>query len=295
VSPRLGRFRSAAGRAVHQRWYRAAMALLPPPDRTADTTTSYGTVRTYAWSGPDGADASPVLLLPGRSAGAPMWAANLPEFRTTHRVLAVDALGDAGLSVQTAPLRTPDDQARWIDEVVTSVAPEGVHVVGHSFGGATAAQYASRCPGHVRSLVLLEPVFTFAWPPLSLFGWSALGSLPLIPQSWRESALGRIGGTDFASARDDPAAQVIAAGTRHFAAALPLPRVLSSADAERLTMPVYVAVGDRDSLSGGGAGAARARRLLPHATVQVWPGTTHSLPMQVPHELAAALRSFWGR
>ena len=73
---------------------------------TWDLSTSYGTVRIYEWSDPADADSTPILLLPGRLAGAPMWAANLPEFLATHRVLAVDALGDAGLSVQTSPMTT---------------------------------------------------------------------------------------------------------------------------------------------------------------------------------------------
>lgn len=32
---------------------------------------------------------------------------------------------------------------------------------------------------------------------------------------------------------------------------------------------------------------------LPHGTVEVWPGTTHSLPMQIPQELGPRLEAFW--
>ena len=57
-------------------------------------------------------------------------------------------------------------------------------------------------------------------------------------------------------------------------------------------MPTYVAIADRDSLAGGGAAADRARR-LPDGTVEVWPDTTHSLPMQVKDKLDSRLKGFW--
>ena len=53
-------------------------------------------------------------------------------------------------------------------------------------------------------------------------------------------------------------------------------------------MPTYVAIADRDSLAGGGAAADQARR-LPDGTVDVWPDTTHSLPMQAKDKLDAEL------
>ena len=75
-----------------------------------------------------------------------MWADNLAAFSSRHRVMAFDALGDAGLSVQAAPLADMADQAAWIHQVLARQAPRGAHIVGHSFGGATAAAYADHYP-----------------------------------------------------------------------------------------------------------------------------------------------------
>jgi pimeloyl-ACP methyl ester carboxylesterase len=58
-------------------------------------------------------------------------------------------------------------------------------------------------------------------------------------------------------------------------------------------MPVYVVLGGEDSLAGGAAAADAARTHVPHATVRIWPGTTHSLPMQVPDALGHELLAFW--
>jgi len=55
-----------------------------------------------------------------------------------------------------------EDQAVWIHDVLAQLAPDGPHIVGYSFGGATATVYAREYPEDVRSLAVLEPVFTFS-------------------------------------------------------------------------------------------------------------------------------------
>ena len=143
----VGQFRSVAGRNEYVTHYQEAMRRFPtPPDMTADIDTDFGAVRVYEWHTPETKDSMPVVLIPGRSSGAPMWADNLAAFSSRHRVMAFDALGDAGLSVQAAPLADMADQAAWIHQVLARQAPRGAHIVGHSFGGATAAAYADHYP-----------------------------------------------------------------------------------------------------------------------------------------------------
>ena len=101
----VGQFRSVAGRNEYVTHYWEAMRRFPtPPSVTADVDTDFGVVRVYEWYTPETRDSMPVVLIPGRSSGAPMWADNLAAFSSRHRVIAFDALGDAGLSVQAAPL-----------------------------------------------------------------------------------------------------------------------------------------------------------------------------------------------
>ena len=266
------------------------MSLLPAPTATHDVETDFGTVRGYEWSSPQVTETVPVVLVPGRASGVPMWSANLPGFAEDHRVIAFDALGDAGLSAQSAPLGSFEHQALWMEQVLGELAPSGAHLVGHSFGGATAATCAHRFPDRLVSLSLLEPVLTFVYPPARLFGWAMLSSLPGLPDRVRNHALGRVGGVEYDP--NDDMAKMIAAGSKHFAASLPQPAPLNDEELQRLIMPTYVAIADHDSLAGGDAAADRAR-LLPRGTVEVWSDTTHSLPMQAKDELAARLKSFW--
>jgi pimeloyl-ACP methyl ester carboxylesterase len=288
--PGVGHFRSVEGRAAYVEAYERGMSLLPPPTATYDVVTDLGTVHAYEWSPPARPETVPVILVPGRASGVPMWSENLPGFLEDHRVIAFDALGDAGLSVQSAPMESFGDQALWMAQVLAELAPSGAHLVGHSFGGATAATYAHRFPDRVVSLTLLEPVFTFAYPPARLMGWAMLSSLPGISDRVRNAALGKVGGVEYDP--NDDMAKMIATGSEHFSASLPQPAPLDDEQLQKLTMPTYVAIADRDSLAGGGAAVDRARR-LPNGTVDMWPDTTHSLPMQAKEKLDSRLKSFW--
>jgi pimeloyl-ACP methyl ester carboxylesterase len=288
--PGVGHFRSLEGRAAYVDAYGRGMSALPSPTATHDVVTDLGTVHAYEWSPPEQTYTVPVVLIPGRTSGVPMWSENLPGFLKDHRVIAFDALGDAGLSVQGSPMESLEDQALWIEQVLAELAPSGAHLVGHSFGGATAATYAQRSPDRVVSLTLLEPVFTFAYPPTRLMGWAMLSSLPRLPDRLRNYALGKVGGVEY-DPKDDMA-KMIAAGSKHFSASLPQPAPLDDDQLRELTMPTYVAIADRDSLAGGGAAVDRAR-LLPHGTVEVWSDATHSLPMQAKDKLDSRLKDFW--
>ena len=290
----VGHFRTVQGREEYVGYYQQAMEAMPAPSSVQDVATDFGTVRVYIWDAGNGAadrDSYPVVLLPGRSSGVPMWSANVSALIRSRQVIAFDALGDAGLSVQSVPLTSMEDQAAWIDQVVTAVAPREVHLVGHSFGGATATAYARLHPQRVRSLTLLEPVFTLAYPPAGKLGWVMVASVPGLPESLRDKALGRIAGEDFAGS--DPMALMIKAGSEHFEADLPTPSPLTKEEANALTMPIYVAIAGKDSLAGGRKAAERAEELLPGARVQTWKDATHSLPMQEAEPLAQVLEPFW--
>ena len=292
--PGVGHFRSAAGEQEYAAAYDEAMARLPEPSTVHDIRTSHGTMRVYEWATEENREQTPVVLVPGRASGVPMWAQNLPALAAEHRVLAFDALGDSGMSQQAVPFASFEDQARPIDDMLEVLAPQGAHLVGHSFGGAVAAAYARQHPERTVTLTLLEPAFTLSQPPVDLLFWAMLSSLPFLPEGIRDTALEKVGGeeTEPGAFEDDPTARMIAAASEHYSAALPQPNPLTDAELAQLTMPVYVAIASDHSLAGGSSAAERAEQ-LPHSTVQTWPETTHSLPMQVAGELEPVLHAFF--
>ena len=290
----VGRWDTVSGQQAYASAYDKVWADLPAPTAVDDVRTEFGVVRVYAWTGSGVAGRVPVLLLPGRSSGSPMWVENLPDFIAERPVYAMDPIGDAGMSVQSAPLRSFADIAEWLDQAMHGVGIDQAHVVGHSFGGARAAARATPHPQDLARVTLRAPVLTGGPGPGSAMFWATILTVPT-PQSWRDRALAEIGGTSIDEVRErTPMSEMIDLGSKHYRAALPMPAVLSDAQIQTWTFPVYVAIASDKSLAGGTDAAARVSELLPGSTVRVWPNTTHSLPMQVRSELDAALASFWG-
>jgi pimeloyl-ACP methyl ester carboxylesterase len=287
----LGHFRSEEGREEYAASYAAAMEQLPEPDRTMDLDTDYGTVRVYEFSSARTRDSTPIVLLPGRTAGAPMWEANLPGLDEERTVFALDALGDAGMSVQTWKIEDSADQAAWLDQVLVQLGASKVHLVGHSFGGWLAANYAARHPERVASLSLLEPVFVFGSLRWQVYVKSVPASVPFLPRSWREAMLEDFGGVEEIDP-DDPVARMISNAMEHYAARLPLPQRLSGEQLRGLPVPVYAAIAS-DSVMHDPAAAARvAQDNVRDLQIRTWRGATHSLPMEFPDRLNRELLDF---
>ena len=64
-----------------------------------------------------------------------------------------------------------------------------MHVVGHSFGGWLATDFALRHPEQTVSLSLFDPVQTFSSLKWEVYLLAIPASIPLLPQSWRDAAL----------------------------------------------------------------------------------------------------------
>lgn len=285
----VGYWRSEAARATYLAQYDRAFRSLPSPAETRDVRTGFGVVRVYRFGVPR-PGAAPVVLVPGRSSGVPMWAATLARLGD-REAYAIDALGDAGLSVQDRPFAGAEDQAAWLDETLTGLGLTRVHLIGHSFGGWSAANLAARHPERIASLTLWEPILVFAGLRWQMYVATLPSALPFLPESWRRKGLEFIGGTDDGGASGSAIGAMIDAGAAGYRAALPTPVQLDGAELARLTMPTFVALGARSAVTDTDA-AERAARTLPNATVRVWPEGTHSLPMQYPDELQAAWEAF---
>jgi len=289
----VGHFASDAWQEEYNAAYDALMDAMPAPTAALDVPTSWGVVRVYEWANADAGDLPPVVLLPGRSSGVPMWSDNLAAMMAEHTVYAFDALGDAGKSVQTAPFGGYEDTVGWISETIERLELGKVHLVGHSFGGGFAADFALLHPEQVATVALLDPAFALNYPSAPVLFWATVASLEFLPKPWRDHGLAQIAGEDSADvASDDPMARMIAAASAGYSAELPTPKTLSPQELESLAMPVFVALGGKSPITGDAA-VENAKR-LPNATVRVFEDATHSLPMEYPDEIGAALNAFWG-
>ncbi|KXT85471.1 carboxylesterase [Streptococcus sp. DD11] len=292
--PEVGHFKTKAGQAAYLKSYERIMESMPVKAQVQDVETSWGLVRVYRWSNETVTDKTPVLLFPGHSSGAPMWQGNISYLMLQHPVYAFDPLGDAGKSKQVLPLKNMQDVADYVNEMLDRLGIERVHLVGHSFGASSAAYFANDYPARVASLALLEPAFALNYPDVSVFFWGTVSSIELFPESWRSQALAQISGEDASEVRsDDDMAKMIKAASSFYETELPTPSPIDEASLKYWKFPVYLALAEKSKMTGDST--MKQARKIPRLTMKKWPNTSHSLPMEVPQELAHELQGFWKR
>ncbi|WP_445528868.1 alpha/beta fold hydrolase [Streptomyces cyslabdanicus] len=255
--------------------YDALLARWPTGTAELDVPTPYGTTRVHAY-GP--ADATPVLLLHGGGSTGAVWFANAPVLGTHHRLLAVDILGDAGRSVPGGrPLRTTADLMGWLDALLDGLSVSRTHLLGHSYGGWLALTYTLHAARRVDRLVLLDPTQCFAgFRPGFL-----LRSLPILLHPTKARARAYLdretAGTDtdvgwkrlYALAVSDFAHRRLVVGRRP--------------DPAALSVPLLVLLAGRSNAHDAEKVAARARKAVPDARIEIHAGLTHfAMPTAVP-------------
>ena len=244
-----------------------------------------GNVRLQYFEHGDGPET--VVLVHGFTASGRIWAKVQRAFDPSFRSIAISNRG-AGDSERG---ETKDDYtvaafARDLANAVNALGLQNFVLVGHSVGGATAAQFALHHPDVLKALVLLNPV-------------------PLVGNAWRtgwetelaamfDGAL-RPAATEPASAferalQDDVRRNPIERrdGGIESMATLKLRQRL-----KELTMPVLVVGGDRDKVVGV-ENILAEYLALPELTrsLHIFHSVGHSPNLEVPERLAGTLRRF---
>jgi pimeloyl-ACP methyl ester carboxylesterase len=287
----VGHFNSVEGERAYKESYAKAMELLPEPTKIYNIQTRFGVVRIYQFANTAHPDRTPVFLFPGRTSGTPMWSENIIDLVAERTVYSLDALGDAGLSIQTNPIKNSADQSLWIEETLDSLDLNNINVVGHSFGGWLAANYAVRYPSRVKTLSLLEPVFVLQGLKMEIYVNSIAASLKFLPQSWRDTMLENIGGSDSID-KSDPIYQMIANATQHYSLKLPLPDQMTNGQLQSLSMPVYVALGEKSVMHDSYKAVTVAKSNIKDVSIKNWKDGSHSLPMEFANQINSELLLF---
>ncbi|MDN5915962.1 MAG: alpha/beta hydrolase [Pseudonocardia sp.] len=269
------RFARCYDEVFAQRW--------PPHERT-EIATSFGPTGVVRTGGGPGA---PVVLLAGGSANAATWSPLLPAF-AGHPVLAVDVVGEAGSSTQTA--RVPDAAARcrWLEETLSGAGLERVHLVGLSAGAALTLSCASRMPTRMRSVVALEPARSLA--PVRPGFWWRLAAVAISGSRTRAAEFLRWcrGGTEV----PEPLRELlVTALTEHRSRAVPPPERLDDRRLRAIEVPTLVVVGARSPVHDVGRVADRAR-LIPDVEVHRVEGAAHGLFAEQPDEVGRLVSTF---
>ncbi|WP_030717258.1 alpha/beta fold hydrolase [Streptomyces sp. NRRL F-2580] len=275
-------FRTSSFRAA----YDEALGQWPGPVEAVDLPTPYGVTRVNS-CGP--ADAPPLVLLPGGGATSTVWGAVAAAGAArTHRMHALDLVGDPGLSVP-APgraIRSVADLVGWLDAVLDGLGAQGpVTLGGHSYGAWIAAHYAAGRAARLGRLVLIDPTQVFA----GLRPGYVLRALPVLVRPTPERIRSFLG-WETRGAALDPARLRLQDESARFPAVRPVTGPRPDLAALAAAPGIDVLFAERARCHDAGRAARAARAALPGARVEVLPGVAHhALPLTAAGEIARRL------
>lgn len=254
----MGVFRSDEGREKVLSAYRTILGHFPVAQRHVDTPLG----RTFLIEA-GAADAPPVVLLHGSCGNSAFWLGVILQLVPNFRVIAVDIVGEAGLSDEQRPDLESDAYVGWLEAVLDSIAAPRAALVGNSFGGWLALKFAIARPDRVAKLAVVAASGIVT--PSDLFQ----------AESLRKKVAGSEGRSELSNAvtegadLPEPVLEFLRLIGEHFIPMTdPLPLFADEA-LSALEMPVLFAFPGQDATMDARAAAARVQSLLPHADVRL--------------------------
>lgn len=259
-------FRSHAAQAEYLAHYSRRAKDWPVPCEDMHVPTNFGSTYVRV-SGPT--NGPPIVLLHGISSNSLAWMPNIAALARHYRVYALDHIADGGRSVGTRTLASVDDHMAWLDGVLDALGlVNGVNLVGLSYGGWLAAQYALKNPERVHRLVLLAPAGTVQ--PLAL-EWivRAVASaipLPYFTRSFLRWLLRDLAQrpTNTRPTFDDVVADASVAMRTLTPHAVVPPTVLTDDELRQLRVPTLYMVGQNEKICDPMQALERLHTVAPH-------------------------------
>jgi len=226
-------------------------------------------------SGPS--NAPPLVLLHGYMATSAMWAPNIADFSRDYRVYAIDVMGQPSKSIPTEPIRNAEDYAVWLAETLDGLHLDRICLVGQSYGGWLALNFAIAAPDRVKKLVLLSPGGGFA--PMvrqfSLRGMLMVWFPTRVTVNWFMRWLG-ITGTDARYVLE-----LTYLGLKHFRVPVETLRVMPvmfpEGQLRAMHVPTLLLIGGREVICDPATALARARQLFPDVQGELVPQSSHDM------------------
>ncbi|MGR4879399.1 alpha/beta fold hydrolase [Streptomyces sp. LARHCF249] len=278
MAARISCFTDDTARARVLAAYDRAMAYWPDPREEQDVATRFGRTRVHTYGA---GDRTPVVLLHGQSATPVEWAPHVVALaRQGRRVLAVDRVGEPGYSTQSRRIGGADDTAAWLEETLTGLGLQRVHLIGHSYGGYVALRHAARRPERMVSVTVYEPPRALA-PLKAGFLLGSVAALLSGSESLQHRWFtGLIGETGAPPEEAEAGVRLSLEAMRGFRIRLPQPQRMSDEELRSVAVPTLVLLGGADRVMDSRRAEARARRLIPDVRTEVIPGAAHGIPVQ---------------
>jgi pimeloyl-ACP methyl ester carboxylesterase len=266
-------FKTPDGEARFLAAYDAAMRLWPVPYEQIDVPSRFGTTHVIA-CGPT--TAPPLVLLHGYMATLTMWWPNIAAFSKDYRVYAVDVMGQPGRSSPAEAICNAADFVSWLTATLDALHLECVSLVGMSFGGWLALNYAVAAPHRLRKLVLLSPGGLLPMVRQFTIRGMLMVLLPTrLTVNWFFRWLG------FTHRMHAGTLDLMYLGLKHFRmpreTARVLPAVVPDEALRTMQVPMLLLIGDHEVISNPAAALERARRLIPDFEGELVPACGHDM------------------
>jgi pimeloyl-ACP methyl ester carboxylesterase len=266
--------------------YEESLRLWPAAHESLEIPTKFGLTHVIACGSMSGA---PILLLPAMSLSATMWYATVSGLCGRFRCYAADFPSDIGLSAVTNPPTSRKDCTAWLNELFDGLGIATPSLIGSSYGSFLAMNYAIAEPARVKRLVLTSPAAGFVglwsfYPRMFL-------SLLLPGRSFVERILNWV--FEDRLSFEDPVVKQLMVGAKGLQPRLKIyPKVFSDSQLAGITAPVYLLLGEKEVCYNPRSAARRARRLMPHALVEVLPDAGHLMVLECPSTVNQRILAF---
>lgn len=274
----VGRFKNNEAEEKFLKLYDEVMKQWPDSREELTLETSFGPTHVYTYGNEKG---DPIVLLHGANSTSAAWANFVVKLGKYHKIFAVDTIGDAGRSIQTAPIQHANDYAIWLDEVFQGLKLKEVHLVGASYGGWLTLNQAIHSSESLQSIILLDPARALdgisykAWPFMlwaNIFGpdavrrkfirWTGAGSLPSSKQT-----------------------DMIISAMRDYRMQRIPPQYVADEELQSVKVPTLLLLGKKSPMHHSERAANRAHNLLQNVVVEMIPEVGHQLPADVVNDL----------
>lgn len=277
-------FKTPEGEAAFLAVYDAVMKRWPVPHDEFEIPTRFGSTHVTA-SGPK--DAPALVLLHGYDATSAMWAPNIADFSQEYRVYALDVMGQPGRSVPSEPIRNANDYAAWLGATLDGLHLDRICLVGQSYGGWLALNFALAAPERVLKLVLLSPGGGFI-PMVRQFSLRGMLMVWFPTRMTVNWFMRWLGFTDpLRTAGAQPVLELMYLGLRHFRVPVETLRVMPvmfpDGQLRAMRVPTLLLIGEHEVICDPASALARARRLFPDVQGELVPQSSHDMCFSQHH------------
>jgi len=287
MTEQISVFKTLDGESKNMAAYEEVLARWPVPYEELDLSTRFGTPHVIA-SGSE--EAKPIILLHAQDSCAISWIYNIADLSRAFRVHAVDTIGDIGKSKPTCLPKSREDYAEWLLETFDKLKIEKADLMGMSYGGFLATNFALAYPQRANRIVLLAPGIPNFGPPT--LQWANYGMpMMLLPSRYTVKRFVK-GASTKGYSKGDPVYEQMIIGMmniRHMSFMRP---VFTDEELMQMTAPILLLIGDHEIMYKPQKVLECAIRLIPNLQAELIRNAGHMLNTDQPEVVNEKILGF---